>query len=346
MVIYTTEESFNKEYASSLNSVKVCAFPSYFGYFRYSPEMRSALEQNLAEFDLVHLNNYWSYQNILAARYADKYGVPYVLAPHGSLPIMMRGYLRKWAYEIIYGRNILKKAAKIIAVSKMEYDQAISRGVAADKIKIIPNAIDLSLIPSIVKGSFRKKYEIKDREKVILFLARIHPIKGVDLLVRAFAELCKTMNDVKLVIVGPDDGYLATLRKMIGYFHLEGKVLLTGPLYEKEKYAAYSDSDIYVLPSKYDIFAITILEAFACGLPVIITENQGLAEYVKDRAGEVIRYNWQDLMRALEKLLGNNEKKREYGRNAKIMVNEYFNWDKIIDLYEEAYLEVLNRGMK
>ena len=126
-------------------------------------------------------------------------------------------------------------------------------GVPKNKIEIIPNGIDLiedQYLPE--KGLFRKKYNITNDENVILYLGRIHKIKGIDLLLKSFKLLTKDMDNVKLVIVGPGD--TSNLKKMIKGSTIENKVIFTGPLYGEDKNEVFIDSDLYVLPSIYDCF--------------------------------------------------------------------------------------------
>ncbi|GAI33437.1 unnamed protein product, partial [marine sediment metagenome] len=92
------------------------------------------------------------------------------------------------------------------------------------------------------------------------------------------------VSDTLLVFVGPDDGYLPALKKLVKELMIEEKVLFTGPLFGKEKLEAYVDADVYVLPSSYEIFGLTVLEACACGTPVVVTEACGLANWVDQRA--------------------------------------------------------------
>ena len=341
VTIFTTENEFDPEFAATLHPVKVVPFKSYLGFLRYSPAMGVALDDTIKNFDVVHLNNYWSYQNLVASRSAIKHKVPYVLSPHGSLPIMMKGYARKILFERLFGNKILNNASKIVAVSEMEYKQVISKGVLPEKALVIPNAVDLLEDTQCEKGTFRRKFGIGKDEKIVLFLARIHPIKGVDLLVRAFYELTKIRSDVRLVIAGPDENFLPQVLKEIENFGIMDKVVITGPLYGKDKFAAYMDADIYVLPSRYEIFAISILEACSCGTPVIVTENQGIVNFIKGNAGEVVPFRWQEFSRSMEKLLSDDKLRAEYGRRAEKMVKEIFSWDKVIEQYEKVYEEVV-----
>ncbi|NIT57028.1 MAG: glycosyltransferase, partial [Aliifodinibius sp.] len=207
-------------------------------------------------------------------RYARKYSIPYVLQARGSLITYFYKGWQKRIFDVIWGRRILKDAAKLVALTPIEAEQYRNMGISEDKIEIIPNGIELSEFENLPeRGRFRRKHDLGDDQRVILYLGRIHKIKikGLDLLVRAFAELTKPLNSVKLVIAGPDDGYLSSLKKLITDLGISNEVLFTGHLYGEDKVEAYVDADVFVLPSTYEIFGNVVLEACACGTPVIVT---------------------------------------------------------------------------
>ena len=219
-------------------------------------------KQKVKEYDAIHIHIFRSSLSIPIYHYAKKYGVPYVLHAHGSLLKMIQRHRSRKIFDLFWGYRILKDASKVIAVTKMEAEQYKKAGVDEDKIEIVPNGIDLSEYVNLPKrGEFRRKYSIKDDEKIILYLGRIHNIKGIDLLVRAFADLIKELDNIKLVIVGPNDGFLSTLKKQIEDLKIGDRILFTGLLQEKDKLGAYVDADVYVLPSVYDTFPVTVLEA-------------------------------------------------------------------------------------
>jgi len=202
----------------------------------------------------------------------------------------------------------------------------------------VPNGIDLFEFDNLPKrGEFRRKYGLGSDQKIILYLGRIHKIKGLDLLAKAFAQVLNDF-DVKLVITGPDDGYLPTLIRLIKELEIEEKVLFTGPLYGEDKLEAYVDADVYVLPSFYEIFGITVLEALACGTPVIVTDRCGLADVINGQAGLVVPYDKEQLQHALLNMLGNVKMRQQFGEKGKLLVCEKFDWEKIAEQVESVYI--------
>ena len=303
----------------------------------------SAIRSNLRDFDIVHMHEYRTSQNLAVHYYAKKYAIPYVIQARGSLVRVIIKQGLKQVYDILWGYKILRDASGVIAASQTEAGQYKSMGVSKDKIKIPPYGIDLAEFENLPqRGEFRKKWSINNSQKIVLFLGRIHKIKGTDLLVKAYAALLKDSKYVKLVIAGPDDGYLPTLKRVIKELQIEDKVIFTDLLQGREKLEAYVDAEVYVLPSSYEILGRTVLEACACGTPIIVTDRCGIADVIKGQAGLVVAYDKEQLQHALLRILGNDKLRREFGTKGKLLVHEKFNLGIMIDQVESIYESCLS----
>jgi len=173
-------------------------------------------------------------------------------------------------------------------------------------------------------------------------LGRIHPKKGLDLLARAFGQLARECKDVHLIIVGPDErGYRGEVERLFVSEGVVEKVTFTGMLTGKEKLAALSRADIFVLPSYSEGFSMTILEVLAWGLLVIITHQCHFPEVAEVRAGIVIDPDSAQLAEAMIELLDNPKLCEEMGNNGRRLVMERFTWDKIANQMIELYQRVL-----
>lgn len=306
-----------------------------------SPGMLFALSKNIRNFDIIHAHLYRSFQAILVHYYAKKYNIPYVLQVHGSVPQIIGRKQMKKIYDKLLGNSILFDAKKIIALTQSEVEQFRALGIHDEKIEIVPNGIDLieyGKLPQ--KGYFRKRYSIPENYKVILYLGRIHKIKGLDLLVKAFSLVSSEMKDIKLVIVGPDDGYLKELNKLINFIGNDN-IILAGPLYGKEKMEAYVDSDLYVLPSSYEAFPNTVFEAGICGTPVIVTDRCGISQIVNDKIGYVSKFNENDLKNTMIRILRDNSSKIKIKHEMEKIIGIY-NWPYIVKLYETLYEDLIS----
>ncbi len=346
VVIYTSDFELDQEYIDSLPGVKVQPFHSWLNLpgVYLTPGLIGQVSQSLKDFDIIHLHCFRSFQNIVIHHYAMKFGVPYVLQAHGSLPRIMMKQRLKQMYDILWGDKLLRDAARVIAVTRTEAEQYKSIGVSQEKIEVVPHGIDLSEFDNLPeRGEFRAKYGLGTDDKIILSLGRIHKIKGLDLLVRAFAGLSKLLHGVKLVVVGSDDGYLISLKKLVGDLGIGDKTFFTGPLYGREKLKAYVDADVYVLPSVYEIFGMTLLEAFACGTPVIVTDRCGLADVIDREVGLVVSYDKEPLQHALLQMLEDDKMRLQFGEKGRLLVREKFSCERTVNRIEAIYQAVLTK---
>jgi glycosyltransferase involved in cell wall biosynthesis len=302
-----------------------------------TPTMKKTLEQQGKNFDLIHVHEIRGYQQIIATQYAKRAKLPYIIQAHGILGIHRS--LSGAVYDLVYGGRVLKGSHSSIALTEYEVEQYKLRGVPKNKIQIIPNGINLSEYSNLPsKGCFKKKFGIPESEKIVLYLGRIHKIKGIDVLVRAFANVAKS-GGIKLVIVGSDDGYLRELTALIKTLGIDNKTILTGPLHGLEKLEAYVDANVYVLPSRYEAFSITLLEAYACGKTVIVSSCKGLGDLViDDETGILVEPgNIFELNAAILLVLSGNT---ELGSKAKGFVKQ-FCIEKTVDQLEQLYSGVV-----
>jgi len=358
VTVYTTnalnrDELFQpKKCPSYDNGVKVYYFmnqiykPSIHIYF--SRDLVEALKKSINRYDLVHSHEYRSYISLVISYYAKRYSTPYILQTHGQLHRIDAWRKLKWFYDVLFGYRLLRDAAKVIALNHVEAEQYRAMGVPEEKIAIIPNGIDLSEYVNLPpKGAFKKKFNIPENGKIILYLGRIHKIKGIDILIKAYAYMRNKMNlrDIVLVIAGPDDGYLNEAKRLAQALDVSNHVLFTGPLYGEDKMAAYIDSEVYVLPSRYETFPMTILEAYACEKPVVASEVGGLRDLVRNgETGLLFKpENVKQLAERIFNILNDDKMAEEMGLKGRNFVEENFAIEKIIEKLEKLYEEAVKK---
>ena len=316
------------------------------------PGMVPETKRKLKDFDIIHLHCFRSFQNIVIHHYAKKYGIPYVLDTHGSLPRTHgdRGFkwLLRWLFDVTFGSRILRDASEVVAETQVGISEYKAFGVNQDKIVLIPPPFateKFSQLPS--SGLFRQKYNIKDKP-IVLFLGRIHWIKGLDFLVESFYELAKSRSDVILVIVGNDDGYKSTLDKLIKELDLSDNVLFTGFLDGVAKLSALVDANVVVQTSVYEQGAWAPFEAVLCNTPIIVSSNSGAGEDVKKiDAGYLVEYgNKSELRDIMRYVLDNRAEAQEKTQKAKEYIKSNLSLDKGIEKYEKLYKEVSERCKK
>ena len=346
VTIFTSDYKLSREWVKSLHQVKVYPFKTRLSWAKFyiTPNIIRNAKEEIRCLDIIHMHNYRSFQNFGVHHYAKKYGVPYVLQAHGSLPSFMAKQRLKWIYDVFFGYRLLRNASKVIAYSQTEAQQYRSMDVPEEKIAVIPNGIDLSEYADLPpKGSFKKKFGIADDEKIVLYLGRIHKIKGIDFLIRSFARLIKNGTEIsKLVIAGPDDGYLTEARSLVGSLGLGDKVLFTGILLGENKIGAYIDSTICAYLNPYEPFGIVSLEVAASCTPVVVVDGTPMSEIVKRGGfGVTVRYgDVEALAKLLESFLVDDMLARKMGTRGRRYVAGNYSIEKVVDKLEKLYESV------
>jgi glycosyltransferase involved in cell wall biosynthesis len=299
------------------------------------------LAKACAQADVVHLHEYRSYLNVVVLPILRRTQTPFIVTPQGSLPVLGRSLLKS-LYDPLVGKALLHEAAALHATSPMERNQFLEAGAEAGRIQLLPNGIDVEDYAQLAgPGDFRARHEIPPEVPLVLFLARINRIKGVDFLVSAFAQAAKALPEAVLALVGPDDGYLAQVKRQVSELGLGQRVRYIGYLAGAEKLQAYQAADVYVLPSNYEILGITLLEALACGTPVITTDKCGLAPTLAEAGlGTVVQFGEvASLSDALLKALQDRVHMRQEGERRRAYVLSHFSWEKIADSWESVYAQ-------
>ncbi|MHB1657598.1 MAG: glycosyltransferase [Burkholderiales bacterium] len=305
-------------------------------------ELIDSLRKRLAQFDIVHISEIWSYSAAFASYYSIKFKKPYIVSPRGSLyPYTFKKKIwKKLPYYYLIAKRILENASLIQYVTEDEKDKSHNFLKLKSNSTVIPSGIDFlefSILPD--KGELKSKFPYLKDKKIILFLSRINWIKGLDILIESFKELTETRNDLHLIIAGEDlgDGYKEIVKGWIENYGLENMVTFTGLLKGKDKLMAYVGSDVFVLPSYSENFGMVIIEAMACGTPVIISDKVGLCKEVKKcEAGFVVNTTAESLTEALKTLIDNDELRKSFSDKGKKFV-QYYDIDNVAEIMINAY---------
>lgn len=233
---------------------------------------------SISDFDVIHLHDSRSFQNVLVSRAARSNGVPYVLSPHGSLGYEFGKVPLKRAYDLLWNRAILGNAGRVVALTPFESRQIAEFGVPAESISVIPNGIERPDFDSahLYRQQMRLKLGLDKETIAILFIGRVSYIKGVDLIVPVLAELDKLGLNVRFFIAGPDFGGKDILEKQVAEYKCQDRVELWGYITNPFKVMLYWASDIFLLPSASEGLPIAALEAIGAGLPVVSTHESNL----------------------------------------------------------------------
>jgi glycosyltransferase involved in cell wall biosynthesis len=219
--------------------------------------------------DLLHGHGLWQQPVHQMVRYAQQHQIPYIITPRGMLEpwSLTQSRLKKQLALKLYQAKDLHAAACLHATAEMEAQQLRALGFK-NPIAVIPNGIDLAQYPLKTAVPLEGK-------RTLLFLSRLHPKKGIELLIEAWATIAPALKqDWQVAIVGngaPD--YVQQLQDLISARGLQQDIALKPPLFGAEKIAAYHNAQLFVLPTYSENFGIVVAEALACGTPVITTQG-------------------------------------------------------------------------
>lgn len=250
--------------------------------YAYSASFRRWLRANLREYSLIHVHALFSFTSTYAMRLARRRGIPYFAHPIGSLDhwSLQQSAARKQIYLNLFEKKNLQSAARVHFTAKSERDQAL-QAVALRRPLIVPLGLDLPTLIPTARQSFAASLGISESSKIILFLGRLHPKKGIDLLLRALKQQGDTA--FHLAIAGDGDAtYLAELKSLIQRLGLTEKVTFTGYLGGQDKCVALQGADLFALTSHAENFGIAVLEALAHGTPVLLCRGVALAHQVQE----------------------------------------------------------------
>lgn len=328
-------------------------FPVQLSAILFSHQFRNYLKRNITKFDIIHIHGLYRFPPTYAAHIAWKQGVPYIIMPHGSLdPYLYKrstrgSVLLKRIYEQLFDLPNLNHASAIHFTAAEERKRTLFLGLKIPSF-VIPNGIDWNNYEKLPNsGKFRAKLGIKD-EPVVLFLGRLHFKKGLDLLIQAFHQVNQQYPKSRLLIVGPDnDNYGAQVRSWVHEYGLDSKVQFVGHLDKDDVIQAYVDADVFVLPSYTENFGMTVIEAMACKLPVVISDQVNIHnEVAKSGGGLVTSCDAKEVADAVTKLLNNVNLCKSMGTAGRNAVKVKYAWPAIVDNLTKEYEEIIRRSQQ
>lgn len=318
------------------------------GRINRHPLIRPTLEAAMRNIDVVHIHGLWEEVLHCAAVIARRQQIPYLVTPHGMLdPYSLKRsrWIKQFLLTLRVRRN-LNFAKALHYTSDAEKQLATPLNLRPMSITE-PNGIDFfEFINLPVRGAFRDRLGISATRPVILFLSRLHPKKGLDLLIPAFARFIGNLKQdliPKLVIGGPDaNGYRATLEQMVARLNISDSVVFSGMLHGVERVQAYVDSDLFALPSYQENFGIVVAEAMACATPVLISDQVNIWPVVKTNTlGQVCHTTIDDIHAHLQDWYMDREQWRAAAQKSPEFVRSNYGWGQIAHRWIENYKLVM-----
>ena len=299
-------------------------------------------------YQVLH-SHYWL-SGVVAERLKARWGVPHVSMFHtlGEVKNRARTSEQEPEPRIEAERMIARQADRIVVASRDE-QQLLTRfyGADAGHISVVPCGVNLDLFQPVDKEDARRQLGLRNDDRILLFVGRIEPLKGVDILLGAAAQLeSEPDSDCFVLVIGGDssvqDGEVAHLRDLASDLGIAERVNFLGAVDHERLPLFYSAADVCVMPSFYESFGLVALEAMACGTPVVASRVGGLAATVRDgETGYLIPWRCPEpFAERLELLLGNEELRRAFGKIARKDVERY-RWDNVAEAMLGIYREII-----
>lgn len=332
---------------SSLNGVQVIRVPHRWTALRRRLNLSSSfgmskhLDRLLPQVDLIHTHEFRTVENILLRNAFRQCPKPLVLSPHGTLGYGTGRSLLKQGWDRIFSEGMASSMNQVIALTAVERDEIqhlwAQLGYPLVDVPIIPNGVNLADFqakPNL--DAFRQRYGLLPHHQVILFMGRLHSRKGVELLARAVQQ--STHANLRLLIVGPDEGLRPKLEALAQH---DTRLILCGYLTGEERLAAYRVANLFALPAIGEGLSMSVLEAMANGVPVLISEGCNLPEVVQANAGHLVAVTVDEIQTALESLLNDPITLANMSQNALKLIEHQFTWERVVARLEGVYAAIV-----
>ena len=294
-------------------------------------------------FDIAHLHACRNLPGEIAARALRTSRVPYLVSPNGTAPVIERRLIAKRMFDLVAGQHMLQRSARILATSDAERNQLLDLRLPGEKIRVLPNPIDESEYQDRSDDDrFRRRHGLGS-QPMVLFLGKLTPRKGVDVLLRAFQRIAEPS---RLVIAGNDMGAGTRLRQLASELNLEHRVARVGLLKGAERLDALAAATVVVYPSRDEVFGLVAVEALMCGSPVVVCHDSGCGEIIAEVGGG-LRVPYGDaaqLAAAITSVLDSPDVWRVRAEAASVLVRERFGSKIVCAQLEALYQEVLQES--
>ncbi len=293
--------------------------------------------------DLVHINALWSISIHQMCLWSRKNNLPYIISIHGMLEpwSLKQSSIKKKLAMLLYQHKDLLSAKCLHATALSEANVLRNLGYK-NPIAIIPNGVDLLEYPL-------KNYDSSSSKRKILFLSRIHPKKGIEILIEAWEKLeLKIKSDWIIEIAGNGEPeYISEIQKLIHKKGLNDVIEISGSKFGESKLQAYHGAELFVLPSYSENFGIVIAEALACGVPVITTKATPWSELLEFKCGDWIDIGVEPLIESLNVFLKKDKYElQKSGENGRALIKNKYSIHVIAKRFSELYNWLINNGEK
>lgn len=341
--LLTLDIGLTPQRRQELAGVRIVALSCVFRRFFVPRFSWRSLREEVAAAHVVHIMGHWTLLNALVVLAARSAGRPYVVCPAGALPMIGRTRLLKQLYNLLIGRQIIRRASGHIAITQGEIPEFSDYGVNPEKVVVIPNGVPSDALCLNDCAGFLARFGLGER-KFVLFLGRLAYIKGPDLLLEAFANIANRLPNFDLVYAGPDGGMLTELQEYAAQRGIETRVRFIGYVGGSDKACALQSCELLVIPSRREAMSIVALEAGIHSKPVLLTDQCGFNEVEHAGGGRVASVTATSIESALMQMAANPDELALMGARLKAFVKQHYTWGQAVAKHLALFRQIVGSG--
>ena len=350
VVVITSNDSevAHKEFMSGIEVYRFPLFlPRLFRETWFMPSMISALSSLQA--DVIHAHGYRCLSSCIALFLSKRKKVPFVLTPHGIFPKRnsFNGLL-KFIFDYSLGNKLLKSSQKIIALTESNKLLILNAGAPKSNTVIVENGVDVTKYKEMFNSKMLKKKH-GFLGPVLLYVGRIAWHKNLEQIIRALPLIKRQFNDVKCLIVGPDyENGLANLLRLAKELGVEDSIVAKGAVSETQLHLYYSIADAFILPSVYEGLSLSMLEAMANKVPILVRSSAGISSILTHGVNALVLGSNDpcEISSSVGLLLSNSELREKICQNAYNLILHKYTWKTVVDKLESIYKELISANLK
>ena len=310
----------------------------------YCPNAKTFAKKIIKDYDVVHIFNWYHHLGMTFAQVSHEEHIPFVISFYATLQEKGRQYKKyqKTIADSIYTKKLISKASALHSIGELETQDYIKWGANPEKIFRVDNVINLDDYKTTNPTNIFERLKMQKGQNYIVFISRIHPKKGVDLLLNAFSRLLNSGLKTILVIAGTgSEEYQNEIKTLTENLGISNFVRFAGFVTNDEKLELLKNAKLYTLTSHSDVHPTAIQDALAMGAPVLITKACDYPEVEEYDAGIIVDSNVDSVFNGLNKML-NESNLEQLSNNASRLIQDRFLVGNLIKKYEEMYTSAIN----
>ena len=338
--VLTTSIGLTSERIAALGKVEVVALDCLSKRFQIVRPALLRIYRLVKSADVVHLMGHWGLLHAITYLCARWHGVSYAICPAGELRVFGRSRWIKHLYNRLIGYEIVRNAAAWIAVTPDETPQYEYYGIKTSQVSVIPNGIVPSDLLTPPNSDVLQRINVHSKGYV-LFVGRLNPIKGPDLLLEAFLSVAMAYSELHLVYAGPDGGMLGVLQSAVGNSPHAHRVHFAGFVTGADKATLYRNALFLAIPSRHEAMSIVVLEAGVVSVPVLLTDHCGFNEVERAGGGWVVSADVAGLRHGLDTVMRSQNTLTAQGEQLHQLVMREYTWDIAVARHERLFEQML-----